>query len=152
VTFVSRCEKNFLLLRLSREARRRHLIRNLVWPFVSSKGQKKTWAVQPAARCQMASRRRWLESRVTRLGEFSPKRWSFTLGSLSHERSERAKRANVVSGMVENLYRKKFSPARIGVGGCRLSVRLSVRPSVYATLSNNFWTGWAFLLKFWEPS
>jgi hypothetical protein len=51
-----------------------------------------------------------------------------------HERSERAKRANVVSGMVENLCRKKFSPARIGVGGCRLSVRpsvrLSVRPSV----------------------
>jgi hypothetical protein len=46
-----------------------------------------------------------------------------------HERSERAKRANVVSGMVENLCRKKFSPARIGVGGCRLSVRPSVRLS-----------------------
>jgi hypothetical protein len=46
-----------------------------------------------------------------------------------HERSERAKRANVVSGMVENLCIKKFSPARIGVGGCRLSVRPSVCPS-----------------------
>jgi hypothetical protein len=55
-----------------------------------------------------------------------------------HERSERAKRANVVSGMVENLRRKKFLPARIGVGGCRLSVCPSVRPSVYATLLNNF--------------
>jgi hypothetical protein len=51
-----------------------------------------------------------------------------------------------VSGMVENLHRKKFSPARIGVGGCRLSVRpsvcpsvrLSVCPSVTVTLSNNF--------------
>jgi hypothetical protein len=41
-----------------------------------------------------------------------------------------AKRANIVSGMVENLHRKKFSPARIGVEGCRLSVCLSVRPSV----------------------
>jgi hypothetical protein len=40
----------------------------------------------------------------------------------------------VVSGMVENLHRKKFSPARIGVGGCHLSVRLSVT----VTLSNNF--------------
>jgi hypothetical protein len=39
-----------------------------------------------------------------------------------HEQSERAKQANVVSGMVENLRRKKFSPARIGVGGCRLSI------------------------------
>jgi hypothetical protein len=39
-------------------------------------------------------------------------------------------RANVVSGMVENLRRKKFSPARIAVGGCRLSVRPSVCPSV----------------------
>jgi hypothetical protein len=29
---------------------------------------------------------------------------------------------NVVSGMVENLHRKKFLPACIGVGGCRLSV------------------------------
>jgi hypothetical protein len=37
--------------------------------------------------------------------------------------------ANVVSGMVENLRRKKFSPARIGVGGCRLSVCPSVCPS-----------------------
>jgi hypothetical protein len=41
---------------------------------------------------------------------------------------------NVVSGMVENLHRKKFSPARIGVGGCRLSVRPSVRPSVYLSV------------------
>jgi hypothetical protein len=41
---------------------------------------------------------------------------------------------NVVSGMVENLHRKKFLPARIGVGGCRLSAR----PSVYMTLLNNF--------------
>jgi hypothetical protein len=49
-------------------------------------------------------------------------------------------RANVVSGMVENLHRKKI-PARLHRGRGNvvcLSVRLSVRLSVYATLLNNF--------------
>jgi hypothetical protein len=41
-----------------------------------------------------------------------------------------AKWANVVSGMVENLCRKIFLPARIGVGGCHLSVCLSACLSV----------------------
>jgi hypothetical protein len=45
---------------------------------------------------------------------------------------------NVVSGMVENLHRKKFSPARIGVGGCRLSVCLSVRLSVCLSVRDRY--------------
>jgi hypothetical protein len=47
-----------------------------------------------------------------------------------HERSEQTKWVNVVSGMVENLHRKNFSPARIGVWGCCLSVHPSVHPSL----------------------
>jgi hypothetical protein len=52
------------------------------------------------------------------------------------ERSERAKRANVVSGMVEFMQKKILARPHRGRG--MLSVCLSVCLSVYATLSNNF--------------
>jgi hypothetical protein len=53
---------------------------------------------------------------------------------------------NAVSEMVENLCNKNFLPTRIGVAGSCLSIC----PSVYVTLLNNFWI--TFLMKFWEPS
>jgi hypothetical protein len=40
------------------------------------------------------------------------------------------KRANIVNGRVENNGRKKFLPACIGVGRCRLSVCPSVRLTI----------------------